>query len=195
MNRLRPKQGNSCCLALNLGCGYQLYGDVRVDKYRTAANVVADVEAILPFQDEVFEIVYSKFLFEHLMNPNFVLKEMVRVLKPGGKLILITDNAAYPPFHLPPSLGSGFHVGGYRGSGSEDKHYGLYTIEHIKNHLQHAGLKIVDVKYVYADEVDGKGGPWQKICKSLSLHRWNLLKPFCMANISAIGIKSAKTRA
>jgi len=66
---------------LDLGCGGQIYGDVRVDKYRGAANVIADVEETLPFRDEVFETVYSRFLFEHLKNPGFVLGEMVRVLR------------------------------------------------------------------------------------------------------------------
>jgi len=81
-------------LTLNLCCGNQLYGDVRVDKYPGAANVIADVEWGLPFRNDIFDIVYSRFLFEHLRNPGFVLKEMARVMKPGGKLILITDNAA-----------------------------------------------------------------------------------------------------
>jgi len=177
---------------LDLGCGDQIYGDVRVDKYRGAANVIADVEETLPFRDEVFETVYSRFLFEHLRNPGFVLREMVRVLRPGGKLILITDNAAYPPFHFPPSFGSGFHVGGYKGSGLEDKHYGVFTKEHLENHLQYAGLKVATIKYVYADDVGGKGGIWQKISNFLRLHRLNNLKPFCMANILATGIKPAR---
>jgi SAM-dependent methyltransferase len=177
---------------LNLGSGNQLYGAVRVDKYRGAANVIADVEAVLPFRDDAFEIVYSRFLFEHLRNPSLVLKEMVRVLKPKGTLVLITDNAAYPPFHLPPSLGSGFHAGGYVGLGPEDKHYGAYTLEHLENHLRCAGLKIATVEYVYPDDVGGKGGIWQKITKLLRLYQLNTLRPFCVANILAIGVKTDK---
>lgn len=176
--------------ALNLGCGTQQYGDVKVDRYRGSANVIADVETPLPFTDEVFEIVYSRFLFEHLRNPSLVLKEMVRVLKPGGKLVLITDNASFPPFYLPPSLGSGFHVGGYSGAGTEDRHYGVFTQEHLKHHLQHVGLRIAKVKYVYADEVGGRCGLWQKISKLLRLHQISFLEPFCTANILVIGTKN-----
>ena len=187
LNELHLKQKT-----LNLGCGNQLFGDVRVDKYRGATNFIADVEAPLPFKDASFEIVYSRFLFEHLKNPGFVLKEMVRVLKPGGKIILITDNAAYPPFHLPSSYGSGFHVGGYKGSGVEDKHYGLYTLEHLAYHFQYAGLEIEILKYVYADEVGGKGGIWQKISKLLRMYQLTVFKPFCMPNILAIGTKPSK---
>jgi SAM-dependent methyltransferase len=175
--------------SLNLGCGNQPYGAVRVDRYRGAANVIADVEAPLPLRDNTFDVVYSRFLFEHLRNPSLVLKEMVRVLKPEGKVILITDNAAYPPFHLPHRWGSGFHVGGYRGMGPEDRHYGMYTREHIVNHLQQVGLEVVTVDYVYADAVGGEDGAWQKASNLLRLHRLSILKPFCMANILAIGTK------
>ena len=177
---------------LNLGCGEQTYGDVRVDLYRCKANLLADVEKPLPLKDEVFDEVYSRFLFEHLKNPSNVLGEMVRVLKHGGKLVLVTDNAAFPPFHLPPIFGSGFHAGGYKSAGPKDKHYGAYTLEHIRNHLKEIGLQVVLIKYTYAEDVGGKGGAWQKFCKILKLHRCSLFRPFCMPNIVAVGIKPIK---
>jgi len=71
-------------LILNLGCGEQTYGDVRVDIYRGKADLLADVEKSLPFKDNILDEVYSRHLFEHLRNPSSVLGEMVRVLKPGG---------------------------------------------------------------------------------------------------------------
>jgi ubiquinone/menaquinone biosynthesis C-methylase UbiE len=56
-------------------------------------------EENLPFTDNYFDEIYSRNLLEHLKNVGFAVKEMVRVLKPGGKLILITDNASYYLFH------------------------------------------------------------------------------------------------
>jgi SAM-dependent methyltransferase len=174
---------------LNLGCGWQKYAEVRVDRYRGSANVIADVETNLPFASEVFECVYSRFLFEHLRNPGFVLGEMFRVLKPGGTLLLITDNAAYPPFHMTPRLGSGFHTGGYTGSGSGDKHYCLFTKEHLENHLNHVGLERVCAKYVTASDVGGTSGPAQRILRLCGISTIDILKPFSMANILATGTK------
>lgn len=44
--------------------------------------------------DEIssFDIVYSRFLLEHLPDPNRAIKEMMRALKPGGQLIISDDD-------------------------------------------------------------------------------------------------------
>jgi ubiquinone/menaquinone biosynthesis C-methylase UbiE len=41
----------------------------------------------LPYEDNFFDIIYSKSLMEHLSNPENFLREAYRVLKPGGKII------------------------------------------------------------------------------------------------------------
>lgn len=84
---------------LNVGCGRETYGTHFVDLYPTRPEVkeVNIDNEKPPFPANYFNDneVYSKNLLEHLTNPGFVLKEIVRVLKKGGKLILITDNASY----------------------------------------------------------------------------------------------------
>ncbi len=42
----------------------------------------------LPFPDDSFDLVTSIFAFHHLPNPRAALREMRRVLKPGGALIV-----------------------------------------------------------------------------------------------------------
>ncbi len=179
---------------LNVGCGSESFGNIRIDKYPGAANIIADIELGIPFKENIFEIVYSRFLFEHLRNPSFVLNEMVRVLCPGGKLIVITDNASYLPFYFIPSLGSGFHVGGYKGKGPGDKHYAIFTKEHVKNHLNYVGLEDIVANYVYADDVGGKCGAWQRMSKLLKLNKFKIFEPFCKANILASGTKPLKNQ-
>lgn len=182
-------------LILNLGCGEQTYGDVRVDIYRSKANLLADVEKSLPFKDNVFDEVYSRHFFEHLRNSSSVLGEMVRVLKPGGRLVLITDNAAYIPFHLHPKFGSGFHSwNGYHGVSPVDKHFSLYTPEHLKNHLLDQNLQIVTIKYTYSPDVaEHPGGPYQKITRFISLSKLlPMLKPFIHPNILVVAVKSSR---
>lgn len=43
----------------------------------------------LPFVDESFDIVASRYAFHHFADPKPVLAEMVRVCKPGGHLIIV----------------------------------------------------------------------------------------------------------
>ncbi|WP_299729228.1 class I SAM-dependent methyltransferase [uncultured Tateyamaria sp.] len=44
----------------------------------------------MPFADASFDVVMAAHVIEHLPDPQLALKEMVRVLKPGGMLLLCT---------------------------------------------------------------------------------------------------------
>jgi SAM-dependent methyltransferase len=46
----------------------------------------------LPFTDDSFDIVYSANVLEHTQNPEQVLREAMRVLRPGGQLFLEMPN-------------------------------------------------------------------------------------------------------
>jgi SAM-dependent methyltransferase len=48
------------------------------------------------FPAEVFEIVIAKHVVEHLSHPEGAIREMSRVLKPGGWLVLVTPNLSSP---------------------------------------------------------------------------------------------------
>ena len=49
----------------------------------------------LPFPDGSFTIVTSRFAFHHFLDPLAVLREMKRVVKPGGK-VMVVDSAPAP---------------------------------------------------------------------------------------------------
>ena len=63
-------------------------GDLGLDVMR------CDVETeVVPFADATFDVVLFNELFEHLrINPVFTMREVHRVLKPGGVLLLSTPN-------------------------------------------------------------------------------------------------------
>lgn len=46
----------------------------------------------LPFPDESFDVVYSANVLEHTQNPEQVLREALRVLRPGGQLYMEMPN-------------------------------------------------------------------------------------------------------
>ena len=74
----------------------------------------------LPFDDNSQDLILNSFLIDRLENPMQGLQEMYRILKPNGKLIVITplnfNNAAhwkiyYPPIQLSNILkGIGFEI-------------------------------------------------------------------------------------
>ena len=47
----------------------------------------------LPFKDGTFNVITANMVFEHLKEPKAQLREICRVLKPGGQLIFHTPNA------------------------------------------------------------------------------------------------------
>lgn len=65
----------------------------------------ADLEK-LPVENKSFDLVYSAFVLEHLDNPEKVLEEAIRVLAPGGHLVLIAPNFGAPNRSSPPFKGS-----------------------------------------------------------------------------------------
>lgn len=51
----------------------------------------------LPFLDSSFDIALSRLAFHHFVDTDTVFSEMVRVLRPGGRLVLIDMEAADEP--------------------------------------------------------------------------------------------------
>ncbi|MBI4091397.1 class I SAM-dependent methyltransferase [candidate division WWE3 bacterium] len=76
---------------IDLACGVDLKPEF------TSKNVCLDEIRYsslqkIPYEDETFDFVIMLWVLEHLKNPLAVLKEMSRVLKPGGELIFATPN-------------------------------------------------------------------------------------------------------
>lgn len=74
---------------------------VRLQGLRLAC---ADAEA-LPFADEHFDAAIATFALEHSVEPASMLREMYRVVKLGGRIVLLGPTWDYP-FWYPNSLGS-----------------------------------------------------------------------------------------
>ncbi len=62
-----------------------------VDNPLLTDATVADL-ATLPYPDAAFDLVISKYVFEHLGRPGLVMRELRRVLRPGGHLLVHTPN-------------------------------------------------------------------------------------------------------
>jgi len=75
-------------MKLNLGSGRaSLPGYVNVDvlAYR-GVNVICDLNQPFPFEDASFEAIRCYDILEHLIDLLAIMREIARVLKPGGLL-------------------------------------------------------------------------------------------------------------
>ncbi len=78
---------------LNLGCGlFKKEGYVNVDfEDRVNPDIVLDLnnlEGYKRFEDEEFDEINMSHVLEHLNNPFDIMKELHRILKPNGLLII-----------------------------------------------------------------------------------------------------------
>jgi len=149
-------------LVLDAGCGsgrifrYELAPGCRVvgvdigqelrDNPNVADRVRGDVQR-LPFADASFDAVLSSHVMEHLPRPDEALTEVARVLKPGGRFLLLTPNR----FHYVPLVASlmpqRLHVwfNGRRGVPERDVFPTLYranTAGRLRRLLEGAGLTV-----------------------------------------------------
>ena len=79
---------------LELGAGIDTCDHPRLVKtdafvYSAHLDYVVDAHS-MPFADNTFDFVYSLAVFEHLHSPWIAAKEIFRVLKPGGKVYVLT---------------------------------------------------------------------------------------------------------
>lgn len=94
LERFLRKYANDA-YTLDLGCANSPYSKLFPNRFGVdvkegkGVDVVADAHE-LPLPDEKFEQIVATEVLEHLHTPEVAIKEMTRVLKPGGRLILTT---------------------------------------------------------------------------------------------------------
>ncbi|MFB5190118.1 class I SAM-dependent methyltransferase [Alicyclobacillus fastidiosus] len=71
---------------------------IRQERHQNVQFVLADAES-LPFLDQTFDLVTCRIAAHHFPHPDEFVKEVSRVLKPGGAFLLI-DNIAPEEPHL-----------------------------------------------------------------------------------------------
>jgi 2-polyprenyl-3-methyl-5-hydroxy-6-metoxy-1,4-benzoquinol methylase len=125
------------------------FSDVAIRKAREKGleAVVADVDAVgLEYPDGHFDVVWAGDVLEHVFDPIGLLRHTVRVLKPGGVLLLTVPNDFTLISRLMIFLtGRSVQSGVYRSYG-QCKHHTAFSWELLQFMLGEARLKVTDYK-------------------------------------------------
>lgn len=101
------------CHILDVGCGLGMYTEafrrysphvygIEVELERAvqaigrAAGVVQAVGEAIPFADGAFDVVFSHEVLEHVTDDRQTVEEMVRVVRPGGRVVVFVPNRLWP---------------------------------------------------------------------------------------------------
>lgn len=97
--------------------------------------VRADLNQPLKLKSSQFDLAVSLEVIEHLINHELFLKEIHRLLKPGGYLIISTPNIAWWGYRLEAVLG--------RPPKKEGYHLRFFTHHSLIRLLRRSGFKII----------------------------------------------------
>jgi SAM-dependent methyltransferase len=67
-----------------------------IEAGQRAGNVANAAGESLPFPSQTFDVVLSHEVLEHVQNDQIAVREMLRVLRDGGRVILFVPNRGYP---------------------------------------------------------------------------------------------------
>jgi SAM-dependent methyltransferase len=156
---------------LDAGCGsdavilrrhaHQVYQAVGVDQEEVFKEglevqlVAGDLEN-LPFCDNTFDLIVSRSVCEHLEHPLAVFRELKRILRPQGEIILYTPNKFYysslAAHVIPPRLRHWLLVQMFGQQAYEvfPAHYRANTRGSLKRLSREAGLELEQVTAIRA---------------------------------------------
>jgi len=165
---------------LDLGCGHRVLPEWReaaereivrrcrsvtgidydmpsLQKHRSVGRLVRGEIASLPFADRSFDLVTANMVVEHLADPGTQFREVARVLRPGGLLLVHTPNAhGYVTLvsRSVPDAVKRVMIRVLDSRSSEDvfpTHYRANTRARLAKVARDAGLALADVRMVATD--------------------------------------------
>lgn len=132
-----------------LDLGYSVYGMdvspslIKEAKKKGVKTKVFDAADGLPYKDETFDFIFAGEIIEHLIDTEFIMKEINRVLKVGGYVVITTPNLVHLPERLSflkgraPGQTQPLHV-------FLKYHIRQFTHESWKNILHEFNFKVID---------------------------------------------------
>lgn len=80
----------------SLAVGLEIEFERALEAHRRGPHLLCGAGEALPFPANTFDLVLSHEVLEHVADDREAAREIVRVLKPGGRLALFVPNRGYP---------------------------------------------------------------------------------------------------
>lgn len=145
MGQMAAEIASKGCTVLGIERSAEQLGRARELHPNSAATFRLGDATALPLEDEeagTFDLVYARFVLEHVSDPSAVADEMHRAVKPGGRVVLIDDDhdrMKFTPECEPLDRLWAAMIEGYRANGNDpDVGRKLVTV------LHRAGLSPTD---------------------------------------------------
>jgi len=79
----------------NFTVGLDVEFDRTLEAHQKNQRIICGVGEFLPFPDDSFDLILSNEVIEHVQDDHAAISEIVRTLKPGGRLVLFCPNRGY----------------------------------------------------------------------------------------------------
>jgi methionine biosynthesis protein MetW len=136
-----------------LSAGAEVYGldvsnvAVRAAREHGIKAQVASLDRTFPVSDEKFDSAICLEVLEHLVDPEFATKEIYRILKPGGRVLVSVPNMGFWPVRMELLLTGHFNPKGspatQRRYPWRDPHLRFFNSLSLRNMLLEANFVIV----------------------------------------------------
>jgi SAM-dependent methyltransferase len=113
------------------------------------ACFICPLENLQPVKDNSYDAAFANFVLEHVSDPVAAAREMTRILKPGGSLVLSLSNPRAPEFRLAKITSVAFHQL-FRKKGHDQAYpvqYAYGSVDNLIRLLESAGLELTEEKH------------------------------------------------
>ena len=158
-------------------CFYKLFKNqknleyVTTDLFSPLADVKADI-CDLPFEDNSYDIVFCNHVLEHIENDTLAMKELYRVLKPGG----------FGIFQIPQDLNRETTYEDFSITTAEERkiHFGQY--DHVRIYGKDYFNKLIDIGFL-VEEINPRDITSEELIQKYCLSPQEIL-PVCRKQAS-----------